>query len=89
MSNSNQNMSFNNYVAVRYLGDLIPTGGRGTPVAPPTYIGREEKAPAFASAESHPVPDSQSGYRAYLTDDNGAFIHRRLRPLAWCICDYR
>jgi len=77
MSNSNQNMSFNNYVAVRYLGDLIPTGGRGTPVAPPTYIGREEKAPAFASAESHPVPDSQSGYRAYLTDDNGAFIHRR------------
>ena len=50
MSNSNQNMSFNNYVAVRYLGDLIPTGGRGTPVAPPTYIGREEKAPEIGRA---------------------------------------
>lgn len=64
--------------AVCYIGDLIPIAGRGTPIAPPTYIPpRGNQLPTFAEAGEHPVPDQSTSYREFLTDDNGAQL---LRP---------
>ncbi|APT89438.1 hypothetical protein CFRA_09475 [Corynebacterium frankenforstense DSM 45800] len=65
------------FAAIRYIGDMIPTGGRGAPVAPPTYIGEERGVPKFAYSAEHPVPDPASGYARFLTDENGAHV---LRP---------
>lgn len=70
--------SFEDYVAISYIGDMIPTSGRGTPIAPPTYIHPTvNKQSTFATAEEHPVPDPSKGYREYLKDEFGA---RVLRP---------
>lgn len=72
--------TFEGFAAISYIGDMIPTGGRGTPIAPPTYIKSDsEKLAAFATAEDHPVPDPEQNYREYLKDENGA---RVLRPAA-------
>lgn len=64
--------------AITYVGDLIPTSGRGTPIAPPTYISPQKNGPAeFARAEKHPVPVSaaESDYFEFAKDPKtGALI---------------
>ena len=72
----NQSLS-ERFAAIRYIGDMIPTGGRGAPVAPPTYVGQVKGVPEFAYSAEHPVPDPASGYTRFLTDENGAHV---LRP---------
>ena len=66
-----------NYAAITYVGDMVPTAGRGAPIAPPTYIGSSDGA-AFARSEAQPVPTPESGYREFAKDpDSGALV---LRP---------
>lgn len=66
-----------NYAAITYVGDMVPTAGRGAPIAPPTYIRDSEGSP-FASSKAQPVPTPESGYREFAKDpDSGALV---LRP---------
>lgn len=68
-----------NYAAITYIGDLVPTSGRGTPIAPPTYISSQSSGTAeFARAQEQPVPTEESNYREFSKDpETGELV---LRP---------
>ncbi len=66
-----------NYAAITYVGDMVPTAGRGAPIAPPTYIANSDGS-VFARSEAQPVPTPESSYREFAKDpDSGALV---LRP---------
>lgn len=68
----------NKYAAIRYVGDMIPIAGRGTPICPPTYIPEGPGGNRFSYSKEHPVPNTDKGKDGeYLTGPDGEQI---LRP---------